>query len=332
MKPDQYISLIHKELTRQLSSAEAADLVAWLEEDDQHRQFREEIRHSWELAGSSLSPVATDEIEQELGRLKQRLSHATPKTDNVHYSRRTFYAIAASFLLMTITAWGLWHWQDVDRSDTERITYAKLSEDEGVQEMLLPDNSTVSMRSLSTLSYEERGGKREVSLSGQAFFHVSPDAQHPFLVFVNGMIVKVLGTSFFVKGVTGEPLEVSVASGVVEVAHGKQRFQLKKGELLLIPPGEEPRLQLNRDPNYFSWYSQKLVFLKTPLREVLPALERHYGVSITAAVPEILHCRFTGTFEDVPLDELLEIISYSLSLSVEKLENRKLSLSGKGCH
>ena len=62
----------------------------------------------------------------------------------------------------------------------------------------LPDGSKVTLSKDSRLSYGKKfdGNKREVFLSGEAFFEVAKNPARPFLVYSNGLITKVLGTSF----------------------------------------------------------------------------------------------------------------------------------------
>lgn len=326
-----YISLIHKELTHQLTPEEAAKLKAWLAEGEQHRLFREEIRRSWELAGTELPQVGEPEIEAELNRLQQRISNKpAQEPETVPFRKQVFYKMLAAVLLLTIALGSLLFLHRSDEGDAASVFYTTTSQ-EGDREILLPDSSKVFVRGATDLSFQQTRHYREVFLSGQAFFQVARDEQLPFKIYLKGMTVKVLGTSFFVKAVAGEPLEVSVESGRVEVQHQGQRFLLKKGQQLRIAQGEPPHLEDKRDVNYLSWRSRKLLFRQTPLQEVLPALERHYGVAFEVANTEILSCSFTGTFEEVALDDLMEIVSYSLQISVEKLENHKFRLSGKGC-
>ncbi len=60
------------------------------------------------------------------------------------------------------------------------------------------------------------GVKREVKLSGEAFFDVVPNPQQPFYIYTDKMVVKVLGTSFRVKALGAEE-SVAVSTGKVSV-------------------------------------------------------------------------------------------------------------------
>jgi len=78
---------------------------------------------------------------------------------------------------------------------------------ESPEEVLLPDGSTVTLNSMARISYPEkfRAGKREVLLSGEAFFKVKRNPQKPFMVRIEEKaIVEVLGTSFNIRSGKGK--------------------------------------------------------------------------------------------------------------------------------
>jgi transmembrane sensor len=328
------VAIIHKQLTNQLLPQEEEVLEEWLEEDDRHQQLFEEIRLSWQLAIEDAPEVRDDEVEQELGRLLRRVDRVSEDDTrrNIElYKKSGFYKNLAIIFLLVMSGWMLYQLNKMDDLPKEPAAAIVVKKEDGFQEIMLPDSSRIFTNGTTHLSYDQTSQRRVVNLSGIAFFEVARDERRPFLIYLEQATIRVLGTSFFVKALTGESLEVIVESGSVEVLHKDQIFQLKKGEKLKISPGKEARKECHTDPNYLSWKNKKLLFHNAPLREVLPTLERHYGISIRVEDPAVLGCRFTGTFEAVPLEELLEILSYSLQLSVEWQGERRLRLAGNSC-
>jgi transmembrane sensor len=107
----------------------------------------------------------------------------------------------------------------------------------------LPDGSKVYLNRNSKLTYPENFMKsRTVYLSGEAFFDVAHN-KGEFMVYCQDMRVRVLGTSFNVKGY--EPVnkvEVGVEEGLVEVKVRDNRkldpVLLKQGEQSSYVPGQ----------------------------------------------------------------------------------------------
>ena len=62
----------------------------------------------------------------------------------------------------------------------------------------LPDGSKVYLNRNSTFTYRKNFGKhrRDVNLSGEAFFEIAPDASKPFIIDAGNAKIKVVGTSF----------------------------------------------------------------------------------------------------------------------------------------
>ncbi|EMR00647.1 FecR family protein [Cesiribacter andamanensis] len=342
MKIDPYyIGLLHKEFTRQLTAEEAEGLRKWLERHEHHRHLRHEVSRSWELAATPLPEAGEEEVAEELSRLRQRIQHPSPQDARqdartstsfrqLESRKEVYYGLVAMVILLVLAIGGLL--LSLSAEVPGELTAFYSSDPTAVQqEFSLPDRSAVHLRGRSELAYLESERARSLRFSGQAFFQVARQEQRPFLIHAGGMQVQVLGTSFFVKALVGRPLEVGVASGRVAVDYQGEKYLLKEGELIRFVPGETARVQPIQDVNYFSWHTDKLDFQQSPLREVVPALERHYDIRLETTGSALLNCRFTGSFEGIALEELLEVICYSLDLSVERLENRTYLLSGAGC-
>ncbi len=84
------------------------------------------------------------------------------------------------------------------KNSGEEIIYVVNTGYQSMDSVRLADGTKVMLNAGSRLTYpkEFSGEKREVQLSGQAFFEVTPDKTHPFVVKTQKMDVTVLGTSF----------------------------------------------------------------------------------------------------------------------------------------
>lgn len=85
----------------------------------------------------------------------------------------------------------------------------------------LPDGSFVMLAPGTTLRYQRAAttGRRIAYLKGEAFFDVFHDEKHPFSVLTDQVESTVLGTSFRVRAVAGQPnVQVQVRTGAVRVS------------------------------------------------------------------------------------------------------------------
>jgi hypothetical protein len=210
--------------------------------------------------------------------------------------------------------------------------------DEKMVVLFLPDSSKVYINKYSELSYagDFSKGERTVQMEGEVYFDVKKSKKRPFIVYTKTGRIEVLGTSFSVKALSNGREEVIVESGQVLFAEKENK---EKNKLLLTPgmkayldPGK-PIINILADhSNDLSWKTNKLIFNKTPIKDVIEEIGSNFDVKIKVADPKILDCHFTGNFE-LPgsLEEVLEIISISINGSYE-LKNKEYILTSKGCN
>ena len=87
------------------------------------------------------------------------------------------------------------------------------------RQLALPDGSVVTLNTDSDISVRLSENLREVRLlRGEALFDVAPDKARPFVVLAGSTQARVLGTSFLVRALAEEPVQVLVREGVVEVS------------------------------------------------------------------------------------------------------------------
>ena len=130
----------------------------------------------------------------------------------------------------------------------------------------LPDGSKIYLNRNSELSYRENFGKnkRDVKLTGEAFFEISPDAIKPFIIDAGKASVKVVGTSFnVITNNTESAVEVFVITGKVILSDksGSQSIALEPGYIGTIDSKKSGK-SLNDNPNYRSWNTGLLVYTR----------------------------------------------------------------------
>lgn len=184
----------------------------------------------------------------------------------------------------------------------------------------LPDGTEGMLNSGSTLEYSlPFSGRRDVTLSGEAWFEVTHDEKHPFRVDAGYLDLTVLGTAFNVSAYPDEDYtEVVLENGTVRIDCGqyKDGMVMQPSERLVYHNGKITRS--NADPlKYTSWTEGKLVFRSDSMSEVARRIERWYNVRVELMDHELENYSFRGTFEDDPLEEVLKFLSMTSPIRYE---------------
>jgi len=89
----------------------------------------------------------------------------------------------------------------------EPVSYNTIITPRGGQyQLILPDGTKSWLNSASSLKFPTvfTGNQRKVELSGEAYFEVTKNTAKPFLVKVDNLQVKVLGTHFNIMAYSDE--------------------------------------------------------------------------------------------------------------------------------
>jgi len=184
----------------------------------------------------------------------------------------------------------------------------------------LPDGTEGMLNSGSTLAYEMPFiNERSVALTGEAWFEVSHDEKHPFMVDAGDLDLTVLGTSFNVSAYPEEGyVEVVLESGkvLVDSDHYTEGMIMSPSEKLVYENGRVTRS--TTDPSkYSSWTDGKLVFRSDSMSEVARRIERWYNVRVEIMDDDLEKYSFRATFEDDPLEEVLKFLSMTSPIRYE---------------
>lgn len=189
------------------------------------------------------------------------------------------------------------------------------------KELLLPDSSRLLLAGGSSVRYDKKQyGKerRDVMMTGKVFYQVSRDESRPFSVQTASTVVTVLSTGFQVDEVPGS-VTVYVESGKVSFAatDESEPLILTAGmQAVYEEAGENIELLAGENTNILAWKTRQLRFDHTPLRKVVHDLEVYYEVHIinrsaTEEEPEL-----TAAFDDLPLEDVLQVINHTLDVQL----------------
>lgn len=287
--------------------------------------------------------------ERILLNIRQKLPSASPARPNRNYTSLAL-KIAASALLIAVV--GYYTLPELvssvpaelaRRSSPAETIQVKNSVDK-VLSVSLPDSSVVTLQPGSEISYasEWSAPKREVHLTGEAFFDVVKDSKRPFYVYGGDVVTKVLGTSFTVKAAKdAESIEVSVRTGKVSVYEGTQVGRAVQSGVILTP-NEKVEFFVN-DKHWVTSLVQKpkplptsnravdFVFSDAPLGQIMASIEQTYSIDIIVEnEPAYSACTFTGDVSMMELYDLLDVICKSTGTTYE-VKGTKILITGTGC-
>ena len=211
--------------------------------------------------------------------------------------------------------------------------------------LTLPDGTLVWLNAGSRINYEKNFGTsfREVSLIGEAFFDVAPNANKPFVIHTARIDVRVLGTRFNVKSYpTEKTTEATLIRGSIEVSvknKSRDRIILKPNEKLVVSNEDSisrqpaPRRKEVREsaslvtiskPTYernsgavieTSWIDNKLIFQDEAFTDLTRQMERWYGVTIRFDSERQEELRFTGIFEKETVQQALDALKLTANFN-----------------
>lgn len=179
----------------------------------------------------------------------------------------------------------------------------------GFYELVLPDGSKAWINSSSSIRYPSRftGNERRVMVTGETYFEVAKDADHPFIVSVNGVDITALGTAFNINAYPNEDgLRITLSEGKINVNASQRNEQLQPGQQITIRPGEWDIRTVDISP-VVAWTKNQFKLKNSSIEEVMRMAERWYDAKIIYKGKVTDH--FTGTIDrNVPISQLLKLL------------------------
>jgi ferric-dicitrate binding protein FerR (iron transport regulator) len=315
---DHIDTLIAREIEGEITTAERAQLEDWLQQDVANRQYYEALKDTWDLTADGYKEVPEPDVEANWQRFTRTTLNA-PAPLRVVTKRNNWWRLSAAAVVIVAAA-GL-AFTLLNNQGTVTLTAALEK-----KEVILPDCSKVFLNRHSQVSYRRDFAKtdRTVTLEGEAFFDVKPDAARPFMVRAGASQTRVLGTSFLIKAYEHKTIQLNVVTGKVAFS-GKGSGEagalvLTAGHSAILQSGKEPKQVQEADPNFMAWKENRLAFTKVPLHKTLSAVEEYFNIRIIVTDTSLLNLDFSGTFENPGLDEVLDVISKAADVKVTEEE------------
>ncbi len=337
--------LIVKSLISTISHSEKALLEAWKAESRANYLVFKDYEMLWKESGR-LSSTKHYDTKKALSIVGTKLGIYREKRFSIWYN------VAAVLIISLLLNATIHLFTQIKRGPGEAIaTYQEITAAYGTQTRLqLPDKTIVFLNSGSRLKYPVsfKGlDQRRVELTGEAFFEVDHNLNNPFIVDLEKLSIKVTGTRFNVSAYeSSNEFSCALVEGEVEIIQTTARNSIG---LVTLKPGEIARFNLIENRIYiyleddmekhYAWVEGKIVFRDDPIQIVADKLSNWYNIDVEIADRRLDNYRFTGTFIEEPIDEILSVLSKTSPMKYRiipsmKLDNnqntrRKIILSSK---
>lgn len=301
------------------------DLLHWINQSPEN--LKEYIRYkntsALLLQGKEME---VNDVAKDFRKLKFRINSTGPGwiRNILKYAAIVIFALGAGYYFHSLAS------VQKDRAMNE------ISVPNGNRSLIsLPDGSEVWLANGSSLTYPDQFSeeKREVTLSGEAFFTVAHDKSVPFFVHIGENRIRVLGTEFSVVSYPkDDEVQIDLVSGKVEfdVPDEKNKYRsysLDPMQRLTLDQssGNITKAEIS-DSFYSYWKMGTYEFKNEPFEELAKKIERLYNVKIIFDDPAFKERTFTGTFNiDDNIYSLMEVFRRASSIPFEfEIERDKI--------
>lgn len=171
----------------------------------------------------------------------------------------------------------------------------------GEYSITMTDGTEVCLNAGSRIEYPAvfDGKERRVKTTGEAYFKVAHDADHPFIVETEGQEVKVLGTEFNINAYSADKVVTTLIHGSIAL-----KPMGSKGGELTLKPGDQAEYDKHNGTATLhpantevvsSWTRGKFVFEDQTLGQIMESLSRWYDFRYHFSNPKLASTVFMGS-------------------------------------
>ena len=300
--------LLLRFLKQETSEQENAEILRWVSSSEENRTAFRKLHELYCLSSDNQFHSKID-VEKAWIKLSRQLPRVN--SQKIIYLN-LFRKIAVSILFLMSAGFGtLWTYDHFLKQSASLLVQFESPKGEK-SKIILADGSQVWLNSQTILKYDAMN-PRKVTIQGEAFFDIRKDPSDPFEVnTLSGMKVVVTGTKFNLKCYPDEAIvETTLEEGQVTITNARSE------KLAMLKPGQQSRYdQKDQDIKvktvsaeiYSLWKNNELRFSNISFEELVPRIERWYGVTITLDPKIGKKDRFTMTIKTESLRELLNML------------------------
>jgi transmembrane sensor len=287
-----------------------ATWTTWLHASEAHAAAWTRICRTWEALGEK--PAASPERKPRTSRSSLAAQFRAKPS---HVFRRGVGLAAATLMSAGLIA-VLFGPSMLVRLEADFRTGAGET-----QIVTLVDGSQVTLAPETALADEFDGEVRRIRLlTGEAYFEVQRDPEHPFVVDATDASVRVLGTAFSVRD-TGHGTRVELAHGSIalrpEGTQGGEELALVPGDVVTVERKGGGAQRTHIDPSDVAlWREGRLAVTDQPLGDVMALIQRQHPAWIMLPESDLAALRITGLYDLSDPDGALKALAAAFGLRV----------------
>lgn len=313
--------LIGKYLAGEATDQEKQQVEDWCEVSANNQKHFNQLKTIFEKAALVVDNSHYD-ADLAWAKLKAKIQPKQNKSTTWSYLR-----IAASVALVAIS--GFWAYQQFF-GDTSRLTLASSNV---VVKDSLPDGTKVVLNKQTEMSvaYDAQKKRGRIKLKGEASFEIKHDQEKEFIVEVEELLIRDIGTVFNVEAYPeSNTVEVSVQEGEVHFyTQQKEGIFIKAGNKGVYDKISKSFTLQQADTNVIAYQTRQFVFEESDLQSVVDQLNAIYEKKIKIS-EKLKTCKVTVNFTNEEIDTIAEILAETLNLQITSSED-EISLEGDGC-
>jgi ferric-dicitrate binding protein FerR (iron transport regulator) len=325
------------------SPEETGEIRRWIEADPERRRVIAELRAAWEAAATPDTawdtPAAWRRLAARLHSRERRPRLAMvrgtwPDSGRTGWTLTARRTAIAAMAVLAVGAGLVWRglMPGPDRTVATPAPLREVSAPPGQRARFqLTDGSRVLLAPGSVLRYDTTRfteSTRELQLQGRAHFVVIHDPRRPFLVRTARTVTEDLGTEFVITDYAGDPApEIVVASGTVAVRSvttdtARPATVLRTGELVWLDSAGRATVRRGVDLRaQLAWTEGRLVFVDTPVGDVVTQLNRWFGGDVRLGDPALAAHRFTAAYVSASEATVARELATAIGARVERRGN-----------
>ena len=303
------INLIIKHLAQEeLSSAEIELVMALKQLNPKEFSKIEAAYHSDIFSALSFdSKLAYEKLDNRIVQEKE-------SSKTIPFYSKAWIQVAASivlFLGLSIVFSTQYEWQQTHKNQTGKL-----------EKVVLPDGSIITLDKNASYSYSRTLLKefgRDISLKGRAYFKITKNPEHEFIVHNPMADITVLGTEFTINQ-KEHNTQIILHEGIIELSGNQLKNSIiidQIGTQIIIDKLGVNKEMIISNNLYASWKEAKINFQHCQLQEVLDFMEDTYDIQTKINDKDVLSKTLLGS---APSDDPYLILNAIAEILDTKIE------------